>query len=144
MKFKFITLSDPYYKDARMLRWEVLEKPMGIPPGFELSPEEKTSIQLIALIKDHVVGCVLCHPQSETEGKVFDFVLTEEGKGFGRKMLSKLEEYLQRKGLNHLYVMAQEDNLDLFSHLGYSQEGDPFERYGVRYRKMGKYLLLSA
>lgn len=144
MKFRFITLSDPYYKDARMLRWEALEKPMGIPPEVVLSTEEKTSIQLVALEKNHIVGCVLCHPQSEKEGKVFDFVLSKEGRGFGRQMMSKLEEFLQRKGLSYLYVLAKEDHCDLYSHLGYSREGDSFEEYGVRYQKMGKHLLLSA
>ena len=141
MKFKFIMLSDPYYKDARMLRWEALEKPMGIPPEVVLSPEEKTSIQLVALEKDHIVGCVLCHPQSEEEGKVFDFVLTKEGRGFGRQMMSKLEELLQRKGLSHLYVIAKEDLCDMYSHLGYTPEGDSFEEYGVLYQKMGKHFL---
>ncbi|MES2199944.1 MAG: GNAT family N-acetyltransferase [Chlamydiota bacterium] len=141
MKFKFITRSDPYYKDARMLRWEALEKPMGIPPEVVLSPEDKTSIQLVALEKDHIVGCVLCHPQSEKEGKVFDFVLTKEGRGFGRQMMSKLEELLQRKGLSYLYVIAKEDLCDMYSHLGYSPEGESFEEYGVLYQKMGKYFL---
>lgn len=144
MKFKFITLSDPHYKDARMLRWEVLEKPLGIPPSFELSLEEKSSIHLVALDKNSIVACVLCHRQSDKEGKIFDFVLSEEGKGLGRKMMHKLEEFLQRQGLHHLYVVAKDDNQELFSHLGYSPEGDPFEEYGVRYQKMGKQLLLSA
>ncbi len=144
MKFKFITLSDPYYKDARMLRWEILEKPMGIPPEITLSSEEKASIQLVAVEKDHIVGCVLCHPQSEKEGKVFDFVLSDEGKGFGRRMMSKMEEFLQRRGLSYLYVIAKEDNCDLYSHLGYAREGESFEESGIRYQKMVKHLLLSA
>lgn len=139
MKFKFITLSDPYYKDARMLRWEALEKPMGIPPEVALSPEDKANIQLVALEKNHIVGCVLCYPQSEKEGKVFDFVLSKEGRGFGRQMMSKLEELLQRKGLSHLYVIAREDLCEMYSHFGYLPEGDLFEESGVLYQKMGKY-----
>ena len=41
MKFKFITLSDPYYRDELMLRWEVIEKPKGLPPGLETLSEEE-------------------------------------------------------------------------------------------------------
>ena len=144
MKFKFIKLSDPYYKSARMLRWEALEKPMGIPPEVVLSPEDNSNIQLVALEKDHIVGCVLCHPQSEKEGKVFDFVLSKEGKGLGRQMMIKLEEFLQRRGLSHLYVIAKEDLCEMYSHLGYSREGESFEEYGVLYQKMGKYFSPSS
>ena len=138
MKFKFITSKDPYYKDARMLRWETLEKPLGIPPEV-VNTEDKGSIQLVALDKNHIVGCVLCHPQSEGEGEVFDFVLSKEGRGFGRQMMSKLEEFLQKQGLSHLYVIAKEDLCDMYSHLGYSPEGESFEKLGILYQKMGKY-----
>lgn len=144
MKFRFITLSDPYYQDARMLRWEVLSKPLGIPPEGETSVEEKKSIQLIALEKNHILGCVLCCPLSEDEGKVFDFALSEEGKGLGRQLMHKLESYMQDRGLSHLHVLAQKGEEAFFRSLGYSTEGDPFEEYGVSYQKMGKKLLLSA
>lgn len=146
MKFKFITLSDPYYKDERMLRWEVLEKPQGIPPDFIKSSLEEKSFHLIALENKQLVGCVLCHLQSTTEGKIYDLVLGNEGgaKGFGRKLMGKLEEFLQQKGLSHVYVLAKEEEVNFFSHLGYALEDKPFEEYGVTYLKMGKNLLLSA
>jgi ribosomal protein S18 acetylase RimI-like enzyme len=83
MKFKFIKLTDPYYRDELMLRWEVLRKPLGMPPGSELQPEEKDSFHLIALEKKQLVGCVLFHPESQTEGKIFQMALSEEYRGQG-------------------------------------------------------------
>ena len=99
MKFRFITFSDSCYKEERMLRWEVLEKPLGISPVFECSLEEKKSFHLIAVDENQLVGCVLCYPESDTEGKIFDLVVGDQKKGFARQMVSKLEDFLQRKGI---------------------------------------------
>jgi predicted GNAT family N-acyltransferase len=146
MKFKFITLSDPYYRDELMLRWEMVEKPKGLPPGFEISGEEKESFHLIALEKKQLVGCVVCHPQSQTEGKIFHLALSEEYRGqpFSRQMLSTMEDFLIHKGISHVYVLAVEEMRDFYSHLGFVSEESPFEHFGISYQKMGKTLLASA
>ncbi len=146
MKFKFITLSDPYYRDELMLRWEMIEKPKGVPPGLESLHEEKESFHLIALEKKQLVGCVVCHPQSEKEGKIFHLALSDEykGKSFSRQMLSAMEEFLMNKGISHIYVLAGEEMRGFYSHLGFESEDEPFETFGVSYQKMGKTLLASA
>ena len=146
MKFKFITLSDPYYRDELMLRWEMVEKPKGLPPGFEISGEEKESFHLIAVEKKQLVGCVVCHPQSQTEGKIYHLALSEEYRGqpFSRQMLSKMEDFLIHKGISHVHVLAVEEMRDFYSHLGFVSEEAPFEHFGISYQKMGKTLLASA
>lgn len=146
MRFKFIGLSDPYYQDELMLRWEAIEKPRGLPPGSERSHEEKESIHLVAIEKNQLVGCVVCHPQSETEGKIFHLAFSEEykGKPFSRQLLSALEEFLMNKGISHLYVVAGLEMKDFYSHLGFAVEEEPFERFGAFFQKMGKTLLASA
>jgi N-acetylglutamate synthase-like GNAT family acetyltransferase len=146
VKFRFIKLSDPYYKSERMLRWEVLEKPLGIPPDFSSSFQEEKSFHLIAIEKKEIVGCVLCHPLSATEGEIYDFVCSCEGvdRSFGRKMLSRLEEFLLQKGLSHIYVMAKEEEVDFFSRMGYAFEDPPVESSFKTGKRMGKTLLLSA
>ncbi len=146
MKFKFITLSDPYYREELMLRWEVGEKTKGLPPGLELVTEEKESIHLIALEKKQLVGCIVCHPQSETEGKIFHIALSDEytGKSFSRQMLSTMEEFLLHKGIYHVYILAVEEMRAFYLHLGFVSEEEPFEKFGISYQKMGKTLLASA
>ena len=63
MKYKFITVDGPEYPAERMLRWEVLDKPLGIPPGTEILPEELQSLHLIALDGKRLVGCVCFYPE---------------------------------------------------------------------------------
>lgn len=146
MKFKFITLSDPYYREEVMLRWEMIEKPKGVPPGIMRLEEEKESFHLVALENRQMVGCVVCHPQSETEGKIFHLALSDEykGKPFSRRLLSTMEEFLISKGISHIYVLAGIEMKDFYEHLGFSVEEEPFEDFGLSYQKMGKSLLATA
>lgn len=125
MQFKFIHLSDPYYQAELMLRWEVLGKPLGLPPGQQQEKEELESIHLVALEQKKLVGCVLFHPEGEKAGKIFQLAFSEEyrGRGFGRKMISTLEQFLAKKGISDLYVEAQEEAQGFFSSLGYHPEG---------------------
>ncbi len=141
MKFKFINLLDPYYKEERMLRWEALEKPYGLPPGFKPDLEEKNCMHLIALDNTGLVGCIVCNP---SEGKIFDCVIEDSKEGFARKMIHKMEEALQKKGLSDVHVIAAQETQEFFLHLGYTPEGDVFEEYGITYQKMDKKLLISA
>ena len=141
MKFKFINQLDPYYREERMLRWEALEKPYGIPPGFKSDREEKNCIHLIALDKKRLVGCAIYNLE---KGEIFDCVIEDGKGGFARQMIHKLEEALQKKGLSDVHVIAQEENQSFFANLGYVLEGAVFEEYGIPYQKMAKKLLISA
>ena len=93
MKFRFIRTQDPEYTKELMLRWEVLSKPLGMPPGSDIFPEEKESIHLIAMEGKNVVGCVLFHPETAHEGRLYQMAVSEEyhGKGFGRQLIGTLE-----------------------------------------------------
>lgn len=144
MKFKFIALSDPYYYDELMLRWEVVEKPKGVPPGFERRKEEEVSFHLVALDKKRLVGCLVCQPHSELDAEIFHFAISDEykGKPFARQMLVALEEFLSHKGISHVYVLASETDWGIYDHLGFAAEGDPFERFGIQYQKFRKTIVL--
>ncbi len=146
MQFKVISLSDPYYRDELMLRWEAIEKPKGLPPGSERLREEREGFHFVAIEKKQLVGCIVCHPQSASEGKIFHLAFSEEYKGrpFSRQMLGALEEFLMDKGISHLYVEAGPEMKDFYAHLGFQVEEEPFEHYGSFFQKMGKTLLASA
>lgn len=146
MKFKFIALSDPYYYDELMLRWEVVEKPKGIPPGFERRKEEEFSFHLIALDKKRLVGCVVCQPHTEGSAEIFHLAISEEytGKPFARQMFIALEEFLSHRGISLLYVIASIDEADIYDHLGFVSQGVPFDRFGISYLKFEKIIPLAS
>lgn len=146
MKFKFISPKDPYYRDERMLRWEVLRKPLGMPPGSEMHPEDPDSFHLIALEKKKLIGCVIFHPESNDSGRVFHLALSEDyrGKGFGRQMMATLESHLVEKGIQNLYILAREDVLGFYKRIGFACEGPLVDVLGTPHYKMKKTLLAAA
>jgi N-acetylglutamate synthase-like GNAT family acetyltransferase len=145
MKFRFINMEDPAYPKELMLRWEVLRKPLGLPPGSEALPEEKDSMHLIALVGKQVVGCVLFYPESGTGGRVHQLAVSEEyrGQGFGRQLIMKLEQTLIKKGFLDVYMYALLESVGFYQQLGYHSDGSLIEKNGVSHQFMKKNLLPS-
>lgn len=121
ISFKFIKTSDPDYPRERALRWEMIHKPLGLPPGAEVCPEDEKGIHLIALEKKEVIGCILFSPLSETKGKIVQLALAElhNHQGFCRKLLHHLENYLFEKGFKELECTIKKENLNFYERLGF-------------------------
>lgn len=142
MKFKLITPDGPEYDAERMLRWEVLSKPLGIPPGDEAPPEELHSLHLIALEGKRLVGCVCFQPESSTQGRIFEMAVSEDyqGRGFGRQLLHTLEKELIQRGINDVYLFAPPDAEEFYTLMGYQPQDDSIVKMGMTQRKMRKNL----
>lgn len=144
MKFKFIEPDGPEYQAERMLRWEVLAKPLGIPPPDTGSlSEEQQSLHLIALKGKQVVGCICFYPESKSQGRIYEMAVSEEyqGQGFGRQLLHTLEKMLIEKGFRDVYLFAGAETEGFYLLMGYEKEGDPTVTMGTKQLKMKKILL---
>jgi N-acetylglutamate synthase-like GNAT family acetyltransferase len=73
-------------------------------------------------------------------------VLSKEYKGwsFGRKLVQRLEEVMVQKGISHVYVMAREEDHNLFVSLGYEPEGERIKQEGAYLQKMSKDLFVAS
>ena len=145
MKFKLISPDGPEYEAERLLRWEVLAKPHGMPPGAEIFPEEMQSLHLIALEGKRLVGCICFHPESVSNGRIFEMAVSEEyqGRGFGRKLLHALEQMLVQRGIKGVYLYVREEAEEFYSLMGYHPEGDFTVQMGLKQRMMKKNLSLE-
>lgn len=137
MKFKFIDTEGSEYEKERMLRWEVLNKPLGLPPGSEERPEEATGMHLVAVEKKNVVGCVCAQ-----EGEIFQMAVSEEyrGRGFGRKLMHTMENTLFEKGLREVWLYARQDAVGFYEKMGYRLEGTCVKKDGATCLLMKKHL----
>lgn len=142
MKFKFIQVNDPEYTKELMLRWEVLQKPLGLPPGSEVFPQETESLHLLAIEGKKVVGCILFYPETEKIGRVSQLAISDEyqGKRFGRQIMNTLETVLFKKGIEEIYLHVLEETAYFYRQLGYEEHGNRYERMGVYHREMKKRL----
>jgi len=142
MKFKFIQTDDPEYIKELMLRWEVLQKPKGLPPGSEVIPEEEDSLHLLALEGKNVIGCVLFHPETTTRGKMHQLAISDEyrGRGFMRQILNTLEKTLLEMGVREIHIQAVDDTVSFYTRMGYEIVDKPSEGREGSHRKMKKEL----
>ncbi|MFI5333790.1 MAG: GNAT family N-acetyltransferase [Chlamydiales bacterium] len=142
MKFRFITPQDPEYPQELMLRWEVLAKPLGLPPGMEEKNEETKSLHLIALDRKKLVGCVLFCPEGEKQGSVREMALSEEyqGRGFGRKLMAMLEHALQERGIEEIKLLSPPERTGFYERMGYKHAGELVKKSGILWQPMRKTL----
>ena len=141
MKFKLITPDAPEYPAERLLRWEVLSKPYGIPPGSEVFPEEFQSMHLVA-INEKLVGSICFHPESLKSGRILEMAISEEyqGKRFSRQLLHRLEEMLVKRGICDVYLYARLEFEEFYSLMGYIPQEEAVVQMGLKKRLMKKNL----
>ncbi|PWU16609.1 MAG: hypothetical protein C5B45_00160 [Chlamydiae bacterium] len=142
MKFKWITINHIEYGSAKMLRWEVLHKPLGLAPETEEISDGISSLHLVALDSKKVVGSISFSPESEIMGRMYQMVMSEEyrGRGFGRKLLCTLEKGLEKKGIYYVYLYAYKEVEGFYQQMGYHPEGPIVEKIGIPHRLMKKTL----
>lgn len=135
MKFQLITTGEGAYIKEKLLRWEVLNKPLGLPPGSEVFPEEEESLHFVALEKRQIVGCVLFHQESDRRGRLYQLAISQEyqGQGFRRKMVVALEKELVKRGVREVHLQASDETVDFYRSLGFrpteisEEEALPFQ-----------------
>ncbi|HEY5259588.1 MAG TPA: GNAT family N-acetyltransferase [Rhabdochlamydiaceae bacterium] len=142
MQFKFIRTKDPEYGKELMIRWEVLFKPLGKPPGAEVLPNEDKSLHYVALDKKTVVGCVLFCPDEQSRGFLHQMAVSEEyqGRGFGRKLLTSFEQALAGKGVSEILLQTPVEKVGFYHRMGYHPSGSSTEKFGTFYQLMTKTL----
>jgi ribosomal protein S18 acetylase RimI-like enzyme len=140
MKFKFIKTRNPEYFQECMLRWEVLHKPLGIPPDPSLFPEEENSLHLVAVEGKEVIGCVIFHQTTDGSGEIEPMSVSEtyKGVGFGRKLVHALEKALIKRGIREVVLFAQEEAISFYHDLGYHLGNEKIVKFGVPHVAMKK------
>jgi N-acetylglutamate synthase-like GNAT family acetyltransferase len=121
IKYRFIRPKDPDFALERGLRWETIFKPMGMPPGSELTKEDENGIHLVAFEKKEIIGTILFSPISSEVGSIVQMAIApqKEHQGFSRKLLHHLETYLQDKGFKKMEIHCSKEHADFYLRLGF-------------------------
>lgn len=129
---------DPLFEQEQSLRFRVLRDPLGLPPDAVLFPFEKQSLHLVVLEQGRLVACVLFHPESPHEGRLFQMAVepNRQGTGLGRRLVAELERGLRERGYRRVTCHARHQAVGFYQRMGYRVVGEPFTEVGIVHRHM--------
>lgn len=124
------------------LRWRVLRKPWGQPPGSERDRLEDESIHVMAGDNDRMpVGIGRIHFPGAHEAQIRYMAVEESyrGRGFGKAVLARLEEIARKRGVVRIILNAREGALPFYERSGYRVLGTGHTLFGcIRHARMEK------
>lgn len=147
MTLRWITpAGDPeLYAGERRLRFEVLRKPLGMPPGSEENAAEARVEHCVAVDSGgEVVGCVLWLVDDDGRaGKLLQMAVADARRGehIGARLVRELERHVAARGVGLVRMHARESALGFYAKLGYETYGDPFTEVGIPHRYMRRTLV---
>ena len=128
------------------LRWEMLRKPWGLPPGSEKDSEEEGSVHRAIWLsvegKSVAVACgrmQLALPQ-EAQVRYMAVDSRFQGKGWGREVLQSLEEEAGNLGCSKVFLNAREKAVPFYLRCGYIIENEAEAYLGIPHFRMSRQL----
>lgn len=142
--FKIIEHGSEIYRQAVLLREDILRKPFGLKYTEEELLEEKDHIQVVGITNDAVVATVVLVPEG-LDCKMQRVVVDENlvNKGIGSKMMIFCEDYARENKFNSIYCHARDTTVNFYLRNRYIAEGDYFEEDTIPHLKMRKVINLS-
>jgi predicted GNAT family N-acyltransferase len=139
-RLRFITGDDAAYAGELELRYRVLREPLGMTRAAVPFPFERESLHLVAERDGEVVGCVLFHPETAAEGRLFQMAVRADDRrrGLGRQLVTALEDELRSRGVVAVHLHARADVVPFYERLGYAMYGEPFVEIGIAHCRMRK------
>ena len=127
---------------------ELRNKVLRIPLGLSLFDEDLSheNQQLHFGLFDpegNLVACVIAAACSPTEAQIRQMAVCDEhrGKGYGRNIISAIENKLAQQGFTYLFMHARMTAVGFYEKLGYVTVGQEFLEIGIPHVKMEKSLL---
>ena len=112
------------FKKYYNLRYEILRKPWGQPPGSERDEGEETSIHRMIIDKKTgdalAVGRLQFNSIHEAQIRYMAVADDLQGKGLGSQIISALEEVARGKRIQRIILSARGNALQFYKNNGYN------------------------
>ncbi len=131
----------PLYAESVALRSEILRKPLNL--EFEVAEligeRDAMHYGLIDFCTYDLIACLYVKPTG-TKCRLKQMAVREnfQKKGFGKKLIKKVEKDLFLRGFESVELHARSSAIGFYESLGYQKEGDFFTEIGIRHIKMLK------
>lgn len=135
-----ISPADKEYREAYILREELLRKPIGLSLDDEDLSDEVNDVILAAKENDTVVGCLILTPRSDNKLQLRQMAVSGkmQGKGVGRVLVNAAEQKAKSIGYNTIVLHARVVAQGFYDKLGYTQVSDVFTEVGIPHVVMEK------
>lgn len=139
---EFAVAIDPQdMEDAYRLRHIVFVEEQGVPENMEKDEFDPDAIHVVAKNGGKVVGTGRMVIEAKN-GRIGRMAVDKNlrRKGIGKRIMLKLEEEAQQRGLDEIYLHAQVHAHDFYEKLGYTPRGEVFDEAGIDHVEMYKEL----
>ena len=120
---------DDYYR----LRYDVLRKPLNQPPGSERNEGDSTGVHF-ALYDNDTLKAIARLDVAEPGVAQVRFVAVDsilQGKGYGRQIMSAVEEESKRRGDVKMILHARDYAVEFYRKQNYVMVGESYKLFGV-------------
>jgi predicted GNAT family N-acyltransferase len=115
------------------LRYKILRQKWNQPRGSERDELEDSSIHIMALENDLVIGCCRLQFNSTEEAQIRYMAVEEgwQGKGIGRLMLLEAEKKAREKGARYIMLEARENAVEFYKQNDYTVTKESYLLFDV-------------
>ncbi len=138
--FQPITFASTDYSKVVQLRALVLRQPLGLQFTTHDLKSDQHELIFALMLKNSPIACVQIRPLSKTLVKLRQMAVNPayQRQGLGKKLIQKVEVYLQTQGVRHIELNARKTALKFYQKLGYKITSDEFFEIGLPHFKMMK------
>lgn len=115
------------------LRFDVLRKPLGQPPGSERNEGDSIGIHF-ALFENDVIKAIARLDQASEKIAQVRFVAVDsdiQGKGYGKKLMESVEAFSIQRGDEKMILHARDYAVDFYQKLNYNLIEKSYLLFGV-------------
>ena len=118
-----------YYK----LRYEVLRKPLKQPEGSEKNDGDKTGVHFALFEKGNIkaIGRLDWVDEKTSQPRFVAVDPSEQGKGFGKIIMTEIEEYSLKHKRHHIVLKARDYAIPFYESLNYKVTGKAHLLFGI-------------
>ena len=134
-----IEFGSELYREERLLRDEMLRKPIGL--ALPERMEDEGACRHFGLVKTgRLEACLIVVPREAGVVQIRQMAVRAErqGRGLGRALMDAAEAAIRADGIDRIYLNARATAVGFYEKLGYRVVGKPFTEVGIPHRRMEK------
>jgi ribosomal protein S18 acetylase RimI-like enzyme len=142
VEIKIIQYLSSEYKEALILRDNILRKPLGRNIYDEDLKKESDDIHLVAFFEGKIEGTLILRNMGDGKVKMLQVAVTENmrNRGIGRKLVEESEKIAREKGYRKIVLNARRGAVEFYKRLDYEIVSEEFMEVGISHFRMQKRL----